>query len=78
MDRATIPLRLFGASDHQQDFLDSLPDGEDVIQNEYARHRLSRGHSLLRMIRHGGAIVRQQDAIVLRSPGQDVRIVRTA
>jgi len=46
-----------------------------VIQYENARHLFASGHTIIRMVRHGRAIVGQNDAIVLGGPSEYFPII---
>lgn len=75
MNRPSVPLHLLGTCIHKQDFLNRAADRKSVIEDEKSSHWLFCGNSLIRKIRHGGTIVRQNNSVVLGSPSQDVRIV---
>jgi hypothetical protein len=49
---------------------------KSVVQDENTSHFLTRSHSLIGMIRHGGAIVGQDNAVVFGGPGENIGIVR--
>ena len=77
MNRSPAPFGLFAARHRQQYFLNGLADREPVIQDENAWHSFACGQSFVRMIRHGRAVVCQDNAVVLGRPSEDIRVIRT-
>jgi hypothetical protein len=69
MNRSAAPFCLLGARNHQQDLLNGPANRKPVIQDENAGHLLSCGYSFIGIVRHGGAIVGQDNAVFVGSPG---------
>jgi hypothetical protein len=77
MNGAAAPLRWFGARNYQQDFFNSTADRKPVMDDENAGHFLSRRHSFICISRNGRAVMRQDNAVVLSSPRQEINVLCT-
>ena len=60
------------ALNSEQDFVDGPADGHQIADQEHAGHRLSATHAVVGEVRHGVAIMGQQNAAFGRGPLQDV------
>src|SRR6516225_8324451 len=68
MNSSSAPFRLLGTRNHEQDLLNGTANRKPIIQDENSGQPFTCGHSFVGIFSHGGAIVRQQDAVVFRGP----------
>src|ERR1700677_3533143 len=74
---SAAPFNLFAARKHEKYFFYCSSGGETVVQDENTRHPLACGDSFIRINGHDGAIMRQENTVVLGSPCQNVGILGT-
>lgn len=77
MNGSPIPFGLLTARNREKYFLYGTADREAIIQDEDAWHSFFRCHTFIGKIRHGRAIVSEDNSIVNGRPRKNVFVFRT-